>query len=209
MGQNSHQALGIASFILGRSQRRSQASLVLRDRAFHMPAMSVHAPVKPTLHLSSIAAFRPLPGVPFVGRDDRRADAQFLAGEAMVVLAVVARVPDQPVDREMATRLPDRFRKLRRVLTRAVAHHGPGKQVGVGVTHQGELGPMAPQESFVPDAMNVMAGGMSTLQAGRVNDGFRLGLDQATRFSKAENRLKELVERPFFSSRSCAYLRVE
>ena len=210
MSKNSQPTFRIAALIARRSQRRSQTALGLGDRAFDVPTMPVYPRVKSPFHLSAVAGFRPFATVSSAIEHDYGAtNAESLARQAMVMLSVVSRIAEQPIDRQMATGLPNRLRKLRRVLTRPVADHGPGKQVRRRMTNDGQLGPAVTKESFVSDTTNVVAGGVSTLQTGGVDHRFRLVINQATRFRKAENRLKEPIKGPFFSRRSCAYLSVE
>jgi hypothetical protein len=118
MRKYSQQTFGITAGVAGRSQRRSQTTLGLGDRAFDVPPMPVDPRVKPPFHLSPISRFRPFaPVSSAIEADHGAANAQFLAGQTMVVFPVVTRITEQTIDRQMATGLPDRLRKLRRILT--------------------------------------------------------------------------------------------
>lgn len=210
MRKYSQQTFGITACVAGGTQRRPQTAFGLGDRTFDVPPVPVDPRVKSPFHLSAVAGFRPFATVSSsIQMDHGATNAKFLAGKAMVVLCVVPRVAEQPIDRQMARRLPNRLRKLRGVLTRPVADHGPGKQVRGRMTNNGQLRPPVPKESFVSDTTNIVTGGLSTFQTGGVDHRFRLVINQATCFRKAENRLKEPVKSPFFSRRSCAYLSVE
>lgn len=175
-----------------------------------MPTMAVDPRVEPPFHLSPISGFRPFSSVATpIQMDHGTTNTPLFAGKTMVVFAVVPRVPQQTIDGEMATRLANRLGKLRPILTRAITDHGAGKPVSRRVTNHGQFWPAAAQESFVSDTTDVVPGGVSRFQAGGVDGRFRLVIDQAARLGKAENRSQEPVKRPFFKSRSWAYLSVE
>ena len=179
-GHDPQQTFGIAACITARSQHRPQTALGLGDRTFDVPTMSVNPRVKSPFHLSPVAGFRSSPPVPTsIELDHRAANARFLAGRTVIVLPVVTRVTEQTINRQMATGLPDRLWKLRRVLTRSVADHGPGKQVRRCMTNHGQFLPAVTKESFVSDTTNVVAGGVSTFQPGGADHRFRLVVNQA------------------------------
>lgn len=201
MGQDPQHALTFAGFVLARAQGGPQASFVLGDRGFNVPAMPVHASMEPLLHLTAVTRLRPLTGVAFVQSNHGGSNAQFPASQPVVVLAIIAGIAQQAVDGQVANRLPDRIGELRRVLAGPVADHQRREQIGVGVTDQRELGPTRAKKPFVADAMNIMSGGVMTFQAGGIDGRFGLILDQATRLGDTENGGEEGIESPFFSSR--------
>ena len=99
MGQNSQQTFGIFPRITGGAQRRTQTAFSLGDGTFHVPPTPVNSLMKSPFHLSSITSFGPcLPGPASVELDHRTTNAQFLAGQTMVVFSVVTGITDQSID---------------------------------------------------------------------------------------------------------------
>lgn len=205
MGEDSEEALALLGIVTAGSERGPEASLVPRDRAFHLPALTIDRAVEATFHLPSILRARPLP--PRSSRvqvDDRRAHAQFLARQRVIVLGVVTRVGEQPVDLHQSSRAPHGLGELRRVLARPVAHHGARPQVRRAVAHHREFGPRVPLESLVSRAFDVVPRDMAAFQARRVDD--RLGrlVDQAAARRLDEDGIQEPIERPPLRSRFSA-----
>lgn len=209
MGQNSHQAFHLSRSITCRAQRRPQTALGLRNGAFHVPAMSVQASLKPALHLPAIAALGPFAASPHVEGNDRGTDVQFLASEAVVVLGVIRGVGQQSVDGQSTARLPQGLGKVHRVLSGTLSDYGRGEQVRCGMTDDGELGPALLPKAMIPHAVQIVPRNVAVLQTGRVDDRFGPFVDQATRSRSVENGGEEGIESPFFRSRSWAYLSVE
>lgn len=204
MGQDPQHALTLAGLVLARAQGGPQASFVLRDRRFNVPAMPVQPSMETFLHLPAVMRRRPLAAAAFVQSNHGRPNAQFLPSQSMVVLTVVAGIAQQPVNGQVVNRLPDGVGELRRVLTGPVADHQPCEQIGPGVTNQCEFRPAATQKPLVSDAVDVVPRGVTTFQAGGVDSCFGLIVDQATRLGNTENGGKQGIESPFFSSRSWA-----
>ena len=75
-----------------RTQGGHQTSYVLRDRGFNVSATIIHVSMEPLFHLAPITRLRPLAGVAFVEGNHGRSNVQFLAGQVVVVLTVIAGV---------------------------------------------------------------------------------------------------------------------
>lgn len=202
MAQYSHQAFIFLTLVAGGTERRSQATLVLRDGAFHMPAIPIDASVKPAFHLSPIKPFGPLSPSSLVQGNHCRSNSQFLASEPMIVFGVVPGIGQQAVNRQVTARLPHGVGKLGRVLAGAVGDHGGREQIRFGVTDEREFRPTTSQKSLVSNPVDVVSRGMATLQSRSVDHRFGPFLDQATRSRSIENGGEQFVESPFFRSRS-------
>lgn len=211
MGDDAEQDFGLSGFVASTSQGRAEAALVLGDRAFDMPAMTISLAVEATPHLAAIRGLGPaVAGVASIQRDQRRTDAQNVTGQAVVMFAVVGGVGQQAIDGQVSARLPGAGRKLRRIPAGPVAQRGPGPQIGARLCGDGQLGPAAPDErTELPASNDKVIRDVVILEAGGVDADLGARRDQAACVGNAEKGGKEGIESPFFSSRSWAYLRVE
>jgi hypothetical protein len=209
MGQDLPEDLFCLAAVAGRPQLGAQFPFHLRNRALDVPAMTVQPTRKAAFHLPAIPAPGPATPAARVERDDGRANAEILAGQAMMVFGVVGGVGQQPVDEHVRAGLSDGRCELGRVLARTGADHGPGQQVAGGLTDQREFGPAALGPMRIPASPLVVARGVSCLQSGGVDNRFDGLVDQAACPRSIENGGDEVEKAPFFSSRSWAYLSVE
>lgn len=204
MRENSNVALCLARSILSGPQRRAQTPLVPRDATLHLPPLAVLAAGELGFHLPTITGFRAaITGIPRVQGKYGGSDAKFLAGQAVIPLAVVAGVAQQTIEPQMRTSLSDGRAELDMVGPRSLTDDGSHKKMAVGVAYHRELGPAVPYKRPVFLALqDVMPRCMTRLHTRGVDGGLDLALDQATRSRSADNGGKEEIESPFFTRRS-------
>ena len=136
------------------------------------------------------------------GREDAL-DAEFLAAEAVVLLALVTGVADQRGKGVALPRLADQHGELDNVATRPAVHHCSGHHVAAGVADGRELGKTAFVVPSVPPAgLGVVHRDVPALHPGGVDGGG--GADQVLRVCESNRCIKEAPGAPFFSSRSAA-----
>lgn len=211
MGDHSKHDFGLAGVRRSASQGRPELPFILRDRALHVPAVSVLSLGESASHLSPVSRLRPAAsGVASIQRDHGPANAQHLPGQPMVMFTVKSGIGQQPRDGQVTARLSNAWRELGRISAGAVAERRTRPQVRRRVTDDGQLRPATPDERLVLFAADdEVRRDVVIVQPGRVDAGFGLRVDQAARVGNAENASKEGIESPFFSSRSWAYLSVE
>lgn len=209
MGQDLPEHLFRLAAVAGRPQLGAQLPFHLRNRALDVPTMTIQPTRKAAFHLPAIPALRPATPAAFVERNDGRANAEFLAGQSVIVFGVVAGVGQQPIDEQVRAGLSHGRCELGRVLARTGADHGPGQQVAGGLTDQRKLGPAALGTMRITASPFVVARGVSRLQSGGVDDRLDGLDDQAACPRSTESGGDEVEKAPFLSSRSWAYLRVE
>jgi len=220
MGQHPHQDLLLLVRPLAGPQRRAQQPLLPREPALDLPPLPVDAAVlgpaglaaESPHHLPPILRLRPLPArVPSVQREDRRADAQPLTVQGVVVLGVEGAVTQERVHRATAAGGPDRRLELWRVLTRASRYARreeqvaprlqDGRQLGPGALPPPLVGPLRPPGEVPADVPGLEPGGVD----GRPGSGG----DQAARPRLGDGLPEEGIDPPFSSSRVAAFWRVE
>lgn len=205
MGNNSHHALTLAGFLGSRLKCRTQATLVLRDRALGMPSSTIDSSGKAVIHLAAKTRLRArISDSSRIDGNDRRANAQGFAADAMVPFGIVGSIAEEAMNRQVVGGLGDRRHKIGGVVAGPVAHRQGGDQVRAMVEHQRHLR-VTPIPFHPPGASQKMAADVMTFQAGRVNGGFRSLLDQAALSGNTENSLEQSLESPFFRSRSWAF----
>ena len=171
-------------------QRRSEASLEPRDRAFDLNSLTVLSIMKTTVHLTPVFGPGPAASATLVQLDDRAADAQLFPRIRMVVLGVVSAVGQQAVDTDPFARTAQHRRQQRRILRRPVAHQGMNQQMGRVVARQRELGPATQFIAFLAGSVGIMRRAVSRLQARGVDAGLLLPAQKAkTASSNLWNRL--------------------
>jgi hypothetical protein len=205
MSQDPQQALPLLCGVVAGSQGRVEQTLIPRDHAFDLPAMSVDSFREPAFHQTTVPGLRPMATVLAGVQPDRRgADAQGLSAQHMVGFAVVAGVRQQPGQRQMTDRLPQGRGELG-VVAAGTSHHPGGRdQVGPRMADDGQLGPGAIATTGVSAAVSEVGADVVRLQAGGVDRPFRFVFDQAALSRPLEEDAQEAVESPFFSSRCSA-----
>src|SRR5215217_6316015 len=88
----------LARRVAAAAQGRAQSSLQSRDHALGLPALPVLACVETTGHLPAVTLLGPGAFAARVEVDHGGADAQALAGHAVVGLGVVTAVGEQTID---------------------------------------------------------------------------------------------------------------
>jgi len=217
VGEHAEVALAFPGWLGLAPQGRAEQPLVPGEGALRLPALAVH-PLVPAAarllaealdHLPPVARLGPLAApVAAVQRDDRRAGAEVLPGQAVVLLAVEGGVAQHAVPADEQRGLLQDRAELGGVVTRADREGGPGEEVAAGVAGDGELDPrLGALGRAGPD--EEVAGGMAALQAGGIDGGLGLLPDQAAALGARGGLKKEQDELPFFSSRAAALQRVE
>ena len=204
MGEHAEVALALPGRVGAAAERRAEQALVAREGALDLPALAVLPLGEAPLHLAAVLRLRPRAApVAAVQRDHRGADAQVLARQAVVLLAVEGRVAQDPVPADDQAGLPQGRAELGRVVTGAEGDGGRGEEVAGGVAGDRELDPGLGAE-LPAGPLEEIAGGVAALQPGGV-DG-RLGLvpDQAALPCARGGLEEEQDEVPFFSSRRSA-----
>ena len=191
MSQNPQITFTINRCFVSGSDGRTQQTLVSGDRTFNLPTLAINPLVKSTFHLPPILAFGPLPAsTPLVQRDNRRANSQSLSTKSVVMLTIVGRVSQEPIQRQILRGQSQGLRKLWRIIAGASTDHRRDKQVAGGVANDRQLGPTTTPETFISYTLNIIRAGVSALQAGCVNGPFRALINQAALAGVAKNCLK-------------------
>lgn len=187
------------------SQGRAEDALTLRECALDLPTLPEQAAEVQSLHRTAIGRPRPAAaGIPAVQSDGGLGDAQSLTAESVIVLAIVTGVAKQSVPAHSAGRRGDGFTELRRVLTRPLGDHDRDEQVATRVADRRQLGPAEAEEPPVPRPQDVRARGVTALEAGCVDGGFRLAAESAEALGARDDGGKESCDPPFFKRRISA-----
>jgi hypothetical protein len=174
-----------------------------------LPTLPVLAAVEPLFHLATVFGLGPLAALStLVDRDDGRADAQLLAAEAMIRLAVEGGVSQHAVPRDEYGSPFHGRSKLRSVVTGTRAYRGGGKEMAARVADDRQLRP-EPCGLLFAGARKVVAGGVLAIQARSIDGCLRLSVDQAAFLGAHGGRDEEKNGLPFFSSRGRALQSVE
>ncbi len=143
MGQYPQAALLSPCLFTLSSQGRSKTTLETRKHALGLPALIIGFLRKAFFHLPSIWSCRSNPFMtPIIDRYDRRADTKYFATELMMPFAIVSWIGQQLIDGKATYRLPERWWKIRRVITRGYTDHRPSDQMAGVMTDNGQLGPI-------------------------------------------------------------------
>jgi len=201
MDQNSKKALGLATGRGASPQGRTQSPLVPGVHALGVPPSAVGPSRKSFVHLPTIASGRAV-GLWTTRVDGNHglANTQFLPADLVVGLGVVGRVRQQAIDGQTPNSLPHGGQEIRGVVARTVAQLHGGYQVTEMVIHKGQLG-KATVSFHAALAGQKVPTDVVALQTSGVYRRLWLLLNQAARSSNAENRIKQWVKSPFFSSR--------
>src|SRR5262245_38300428 len=142
MGQHTEVTFTFTRGIGAATQGRAEQSFVARESAFSLPALTVFASVETSLHLPPVLGLWPLAALATpVDWDDRGADAQILAAQAMIFFAVEGGVTQHAIPRDDQSRLFHGRGKLRPIVAGTRADGGRGEEVAAGVTHNGQFAP--------------------------------------------------------------------
>ena len=192
-------------------QRAAEPPLVSAECALGLPPLAVYPLVTGALgaraevpsHLGPVAA-RWHPVVPArVDRDHRRADAQALAREPVVVLGVERGIGQHPIPEDQQRRQQQDRSELRGIVGRAECDRGTGDEVGVRIDRSGQLGPTACGVLAFGTGDEV-SGGVTAVETGGIDgDGGSFG-DQLALDRGRNGAFEEVEEAPPFNSRSWA-----
>jgi len=111
------------------------------EAAFGLGAMTIFLERKAIVHHSSVSPLRWTRGVSRVERNDRAANAEFLAAQRVVVLGVVAFVSQYTSGPKIHGCLTDSGGEFGRVLTGAARGDGADNQLRSGMKHGREFRP--------------------------------------------------------------------
>jgi hypothetical protein len=206
MGQHAQEDLLLLDRPLARTQRRAETPLAPREHALGLPALAIEAPSatlppppEVTLHLPAVARLRPTPtGVAAVQGEQSQPDVLFLATPLVLMLPVIAAVPQQGVQRTALLGLPHGGAQLRGVLAGAFADVGGQVQVAVDFDDGRQF---RPGKTFVPLALapDEVAADVTGFQAGGVDGAPGPLGNQAACLGLADGGREEGID-PFFSS---------
>ena len=144
MGQHPQAALLGPCLFSASPQGRSKTTLETRKHALGLPALIIGILRKAFFHLPSIWGRRNNPfTTAIIDRYDRRADTKHFPTDLMVPFGIVSWISQQLIDGKTTYRLPDRWWKIRRVITRRYTDHRPSDQMAGVMTDNGQLGPIA------------------------------------------------------------------
>lgn len=145
MREDAEQALLELGVLATGAQRGAENALVAGDRALRLPALPIDSAVESAAHLTSVAGLGPATAAgPWVDGDHRGADAELLATEDVVSLAVVTRVGQEPVDVDERGGLWHRDGQGRGVRAGSQPYVGADHEVGLRQDHERELRPPTP-----------------------------------------------------------------
>ncbi len=202
MRQHFHMSFPSARFIAQPTQGRTESAFQAREDTLGLPALAVFSAVESADHLSAVTLPGPLARPASVERDHGRADAQTLAGHAVVGFRVVAAIGQQAVDVQVPTRRQQRRGEQRRVVTGPDARRGGGDQVSGVVADDREfrmLG-VAVAAVAVASAACVVRRAQRRREARRIDARLGFGFDQARLVSMPEDRAQQALKAPFFAS---------
>ncbi len=202
MGQDPQEHFTVLAFVLASRQRRSEMPFESGENRFGVGSATVATIGKTTMHLGAVFALWPLsPGPAGIQLDCGQTDVEFLAGQDMVVLAIVSGVGEKTIDVKIGGRLSQGWGEVRRILAGAASQTDPGDQMRLGMRDGGNLGPRYLLEWLtVMTARGVVAADVAGLEAGGIDGAFGLVIDQATFSGAVEDRRKESSEALFFRS---------
>jgi len=201
MYENAKEQFLGPGFIRSGSQRRSELSLVLGERAFSMNTISVDVLGKPALQMAAVLGGGPFPGAARIDWNHRGADPD-LPAEFVMRFAVVGHVGEDAAPPDSHGAIHDGGGKFGSVVARPLAHAGGQPQVGLGVTKDGELRIGGSQKSLrVGPFASVVDAHVPGFVAGGVDRPFGLRPDQAAAVGSITDRIEESIEAPFFRSR--------
>jgi hypothetical protein len=177
VGEDAQDELAPLRLMAACGEGGSEATLVLAEAAFDVPALVIKDARKVLVEGSPVGRLRPAPpGVSSVQGNDAALDAEFIAAETMVVLSVVASIGQNRAQRHERSGLAHSGCEIGRVLTGTDAGDSADDQMRVGVENCGELGPgslpMARAFALAATFAEVLTD-VSCLQSGRVHRGDR------------------------------------
>jgi len=173
------------------------------EHAFSLPTLTVDPPREASLHLTTIAATgAPLAAAGVYG-NHAGPDAQRFATKPVVSLGIIGRIAQQPANRKVVHGLTDSGPEVGGIVTRPGASPGGPDQMRIVLADDGKFGPGPVAFGAAPATQEVPADIMAC-QAGGVDAGLGLRLQQARGLGNAENGLEQSIESPFFRSRCSA-----
>lgn len=147
----------------------TQSTLVTGEAAFGLGAMTIPPVGKAVVHHPAIAPLGRPESVSRIERDDRAANAEFLAAERVIVLCIATLVAQQPPRSKVRRCLPDGGGEVRRVLAGTSSGDGADDQLRIRVKHGRELWPGRVRRLSATAPTLEVHRRMSRLQAGRVD----------------------------------------
>ncbi len=180
MGQDPQEHFTVLAFVLASRQRRSEMPFESGEHRFGVGSATVAAIGKTTIHLGAVFAFGLLFFKPSrIQLDSGQTDAEFLAGQDVIVLAIVSGVGQKAIDVKIPGCLPQGRGEVGRILAGTASQVDPGDQVRGSMRHGGKLWPRCLFVRFgVATAYGVVAADVAGLQAGGIDSAFGFIVDQ-------------------------------
>ena len=139
---------------------------------------------------------------PATGRWDDTEYAELFVQERMMMLGVIAYVPEQEVEPVASVSFRRHAVELQVIRLGTPINHDPQEQVGANVHHGGKLGESSPS---LPGALPEVEGDVTRFQARRINGGHIAGwADQAAPARPLKDGVEESIGAPFFRMRRSA-----
>jgi hypothetical protein len=184
---------------------------VTAEGALRLRPLAVDAPVPVAFlawaevpgHLGAVLPARRALVAAVVDRDDRRAGAQILPRQSVVLLGVECGVGQHAVPEDQKRRQEQDRGELRGVVGRAGGDEGRGDEVRVGVEGGRQLRPGA-GGVLALGAGDEVTRGVPTVEAGGINGDGRLFGDQSGLECRRDGAFEQVDEGPPFSSRASA-----
>lgn len=171
-----------------------------------MGAMTVHPTKKSSTHLPTVDAFRPTTVTAGVHGDYRGSHPQRFATDLVIGLAVVGRVRQDPIPREVGRPLGHDRDQVGAVVAGTSSHTGGQPEIAERVAQDREFEPVARSETAgCPSMSEIVAAGVVVFEPGGIDGPLGLGIDQAEAVSTVENSSLESLITPFFRSRFSAF----
>jgi hypothetical protein len=191
--------------------RAAEPALVSREGALDLPSLAVYALVpgtfrpgpEPAGHLATVSPTRFAVVTARVDRDHTGTDAQIRAREPVMGFGIERGIGEYPVPGEAQGRQQQNRRELWGIVGRPRGHRGPGKEVGMRVGRNRQLGPRAGRV-FAFGSGDEVPGRVPAIQAGGIDGNGRLLRDQAAVGCGRDGTFEQVEEDPPFRSRASA-----
>lgn len=205
MGEDPQEEFPGAGGVGARGERGAQAPLVLGEYALDLPALAVAAAGESMEEATAISALGSLScEAPRIDRDSRERDAEVVATEAVVVLAVEGGVGEDAGQLDAPHGPSHNRRQLRRVVGRSPGDRGRGDEVSRIVAADRQLGPAASPMGTSAASPDEVGADVAGLEARGVHGAVGGSIDQAACAGSGEDDIQETIERPPFRSRCSA-----
>jgi hypothetical protein len=217
MSQYSQITFPLTRIVAPATQSGAQSAFDAGYDALNLPSLPVFSLVKSSRHLPAVFSIGQgtssesvFPASTAIQRDDRRANAQGFAGQAMIGFGVVSRVSQKAINLQIRGGQNHRRPEKLHVVAGPNARQSRGDQMALGVADNRQLGKFsfAVSTVAVAAAAGVMRRTKSCFQSGRINGRLGIRLNQVLLTSICEDRAQQALKAPFFPRRFRAWKRV-